>query len=205
MIALKLQSASTMKHIQSLAIIAYRYPCNLYPVWHVFVRQIAHSFARQGVEVTVITPLAIHRAWQSIAGMVRPGHRKKDDAPAKEVRRGLWPALKYFVLAVLFFHVTCIGWLLFRAGSVPSHFDQVQIVFDYLRAMFHWPLAGVSALAWPVILLGGLAMFFQWQYEKMDHFSKWKTHWKATAVALALAAIIGLGVFKGAQFIYFQF
>lgn len=49
--------------IRSLAIIAYRYPCNLHPTWHVFVRQIAHSFARQGVEVTVISPLAIHRAW----------------------------------------------------------------------------------------------------------------------------------------------
>ena len=49
--------------IQSLAVIASRYPCNLHPTWHVFVRQIAHSFARQGVDVTVINPLAFHRAW----------------------------------------------------------------------------------------------------------------------------------------------
>ena len=72
--------------------------------------------------------------------------------------------------------------------------------------MFHWPLAnGVTVLAWPVMILGGLAMFFQWQHEKMDHFSTWKTHWKATATTLALSGIIALGIFKGSQFIYFQF
>ncbi|MGI6241173.1 MAG: glycosyltransferase [Candidatus Omnitrophota bacterium] len=49
-------------NIKSLVIIAARYPCNQYPIWHVFVRQIAHSFARQGVKVTVISPLSIHRA-----------------------------------------------------------------------------------------------------------------------------------------------
>lgn len=49
--------------IESLVVIAYRYPCNLHPTWHVFVRQIAHSFARQGVDVTVICPLSVHRAW----------------------------------------------------------------------------------------------------------------------------------------------
>ena len=129
-----------------------------------------------------------------------------DNAPAQKPRSQLGAALKYFLLALLFFHVTCIGWLFFRAGAVSPRFDQVHIVLSYLGAMFHWPLpAGVSALAWPVIILGGLAMFFQWQYEKMDHFSTWKTHWKASATVLALAAIIGFGVFKGAQFIYFQF
>lgn len=149
--------------------------------------------------------LAVHRAWQSLTQRKRT-HAPARGAPPETVRRGFRPALKYLLLAVLFFHVTCIGWLLFRAGSVAKNFDQVQIVFSYLHAMFHWPLtAGLTALAWPVLLLGGLAMLFQWQYEKMDHFSTWKTHWQATAVTLALAAIVGAGVFKGAQFIYFQF
>jgi teichuronic acid biosynthesis glycosyltransferase TuaC len=49
--------------VRSLAIVATRYPCNRHPTWHVFVRQIAHSFARQGVEVSVISPISLHRAW----------------------------------------------------------------------------------------------------------------------------------------------
>jgi len=52
---------SSLLSIESIAVIAYRYPCNLHPTWHVFVQQIAHSFARQGVEVVVINPLAVHR------------------------------------------------------------------------------------------------------------------------------------------------
>jgi protein-S-isoprenylcysteine O-methyltransferase Ste14 len=72
--------------------------------------------------------------------------------------------------------------------------------------MFHWPLtAGVSPLAQPLIVLGALTLFFQWQHEKMEHFSDWKIHWQAVATALALAAIVSLGVFDGMQFIYFQF
>ncbi len=51
-----------MKRIRSLAIIAHGYPCRVKPTWLVFVKQIAHAFARQGVEVSVICPLAIHRA-----------------------------------------------------------------------------------------------------------------------------------------------
>jgi teichuronic acid biosynthesis glycosyltransferase TuaC len=47
----------------------------MHPTWHVFVRQIAYSFARQGVEVTVISPLSIHRA---LAG--RDSFRTTEDA-----------------------------------------------------------------------------------------------------------------------------
>jgi alginate O-acetyltransferase complex protein AlgI len=148
--------------------------------------------------------LSIHRAWQTFTVKRSAGRPKAVKAKHGEVRLGA--ALKYCLLALLFFHLTCIGWLLFRAGSVSPRLDQVQIVVSYLRAMFHWPLAGrVTVLIWPVMVLGGLAMFFQWQHEKMDRFSTWKIHWQATATTLALSAIIALGVFKGSQFIYFQF
>jgi glycosyltransferase involved in cell wall biosynthesis len=61
--------------LKSLVVIASRYPCNAHPTWHVFTRQIAHSFARQGVEVTVICPLSIHRAWRG-----RDPFRSTEDA-----------------------------------------------------------------------------------------------------------------------------
>ena len=149
--------------------------------------------------------LAVHRGWQSMTGLVRRD-AQSNDASAAKLRGGVGAALRCFLLGLLFFHVTCIGWLFFRSGAVSPLFDQVQIVSSYLNAMFHWPLAGgVTSLARPVVILGGLAMFFQWQHERMDHFSTWKMRWQAAAATLALAAIIGLGVFEGAQFIYFQF
>ncbi len=148
------------------------------------------------------TLLALHRAWRAFTGA---------DATANESTEGwtrsrIWRRAQHILLVLLFFQITCVGWLLFRAGSLPPKFDQAHMVFSYLHAMFHWPLAaGVTPLARPVIVLGGLALFFQWQHEKMGHFSDWKTGWQAVALALALAAIAGLGVFDGAQFIYFQF
>jgi teichuronic acid biosynthesis glycosyltransferase TuaC len=48
--------------IRSLAVVTHGYPCAAKPSWLVFVRQIAHAFARQGVETSVVCPLAIHRA-----------------------------------------------------------------------------------------------------------------------------------------------
>ena len=50
--------------MKSLLIITHGYPCNVQPFWLSFVREIAHAIARQGVKVTVICPLAIHRALQ---------------------------------------------------------------------------------------------------------------------------------------------
>ena len=55
------------------------------------------------------------------------------------------------------------------------------------------------------LILGGLALFFQSQYRLMDRFSQWPVRWQAAGVVAALAAIATLGVFEGAQFIYFQF
>lgn len=48
--------------MKSLVIFTHGYPCNVRPVWLAFVREIAHSIARQGVQVTVISPIALHRA-----------------------------------------------------------------------------------------------------------------------------------------------
>ncbi len=50
--------------IRSLVILTDGYPCRTRPVWLIFVRHIAHAMARQGVKVSVICPLSVHRAWR---------------------------------------------------------------------------------------------------------------------------------------------
>lgn len=148
--------------------------------------------------------LAIHRAWHDLTGFGL-GHGNKLPAQSRGAASVLAGYAARWVSVVAFFHLTCIGWLLFRAGAVPPHFDQVQVLGAHLKAMFQWPLGGLSPLVQPVILLGGIAIFFQWRHERMDSFSNWDTRWQAVSVVLALTLITGLGVFEGAQFIYFQF
>lgn len=147
--------------------------------------------------------LAVHRAWHDVTGR---GRHQAETPPVARAPALPPPAgrILRFGGVLLFFHLTCIGWLLFRAGAVAPEFSQVQVVKNYLHAMGRWP-AGISPLLQPVLVLGGLALFFQWKHEQMDQFSLWRPGWQATAVVLALAAIFGLGVFEGAQFIYFQF
>jgi alginate O-acetyltransferase complex protein AlgI len=144
--------------------------------------------------------LSIHHAWRNLTGA-----QKTSDVNSAPALPGLGARILTLVLILVFFHLTCIGWLLFRAGTLPRS-QQVSMVHGYLHAMFHFSIAGgLTPLALSVFVLGGLALFFQWQFEKMDNFANWKFHWQAIGTVAALALIIGFGVFKGSQFIYFQF
>jgi D-alanyl-lipoteichoic acid acyltransferase DltB (MBOAT superfamily) len=142
--------------------------------------------------------LSIHRFWSELRGL--PAHNADPQA-------GGWVGrLKLFVFAVVFFHVTCLGWLLFRAGGLRNGVSQWGIVRSYLHAMFNF--RGTHLLLnfiVPVAMLGALALFFQWRNEKMNEFSQWPVSNKAFAVTTALALITVMGVFQGTQFIYFQF
>jgi alginate O-acetyltransferase complex protein AlgI len=148
--------------------------------------------------------LAVHRAWHDLTGF---GTRHGGELPARTLApRHPWIHRVAGILCViLFFHLTCIGWLLFRAGSVPPQIDQVKVVASHLQSLFQWPSNGISPLIQPVVFLGAIAMFFQWRWERMERFSTWQVRAQAAAVVVALAMIASLGVFDGAQFIYFQF
>ena len=103
-----------------------------------------------------------------------------------------------------FFHVTCLGWLLFRAGSLPKDVSQVGMVKSYLHAMFTMP-HGFDPILGGVLLCVAIGLFLQWKDDLMQRFVEWPTRWQAAAVVIVLLSIAGLGVFEGAQFIYFQF
>ena len=146
--------------------------------------------------------LAAHRAWHDLTCFGSRGTDSQPRGGANESQRG---TVLRLVCIIVFFHVTCVGWLLFRAGALPAGMNQVNTVIAYLQAMVSWPASGPSLLLQPVLCLGLIALFFQWQHERMDRFSTWRVRWQAMAVVIALALIVSLGVFEGAQFIYFQF
>jgi D-alanyl-lipoteichoic acid acyltransferase DltB (MBOAT superfamily) len=141
--------------------------------------------------------LVIHRAWGF--------WRISDSAVSKEGLTSRWSKIRHLVLIVLFFHLMCLGWLLFRAGSLASY-GQFALLAEYVRALTNFNFAaGLSAYAVPVAILGALALFLQWKSDAMDRFEHWPTPKQVFAVTSVLVAIASLGVFEGAQFIYFQF
>jgi len=145
--------------------------------------------------------LAVHRWWtEHFSGATSLSTGSPDPKP------GTWRKLKATALVVIFFHITCIGWLVFRAGALKTTSQQWQAITSYLTGMTnfgHW--TGLTPLAGGIVLLGLLGLFFQWKHESMNHFSQWRPSRQVTAVALALIVITVLGVFEGSQFIYFQF
>jgi alginate O-acetyltransferase complex protein AlgI len=141
--------------------------------------------------------LAVHRIWSEFRGL--PAH-------GADLQISGWLGrVKTFFLAVVFFQITCLGWLLFRAGGLRG-VSQWDVVRSYLHSMFNFQGTHLllSFIA-PVAILGALALFFQWRNEKMNEFSQWSGSNKAFAVTAALALITVMSVFKGTQFIYFQF
>ena len=144
--------------------------------------------------------LAVHRAWSQ--------WRERIAAPPTVARSGFAaaiPGFARFASVVIFFHLTCLGWLFFRAGSVPAKVGQLNLIESFLRALFTPWQHGWDPICWGVLLYGGIGLFLQWKNGLMDRFSEWPARWQAAGMITVLLAIAGLGVFEGAQFIYFQF
>lgn len=111
-----------------------------------------------------------------------------------------------FLKGVLFFHLTVLGWLFFRAGSVDSSINEIHFIFNYLSATFSSVSIGNAAPWFNVIfLLGGLSLFFQYKNTEMESFHKWSTKKQVLSFVSCILLIIVFGVFDEAAFIYFQF
>lgn len=143
--------------------------------------------------------LAVHRVW-SRSRFSRPVARSGVAKPEWISR------LKSAGFILLFFVLTCIGWLFFRAGTVAPGINQAMLVLNYLGALLSG--GGVAeSLSWmpSLLLLGGLALWFQYRNDQMENFQQWGPVRQAVSTSAALALIAVFGVFDGAQFIYFQF
>jgi len=133
------------------------------------------------------TLLGIQRAWsESSAGKLNPGRWLRGTQ------------------IFLFFGLTCIGWLIFRAGSCAPGVQQNLLVWNYLNAMVT-PVSTILPIARTVIVLGMLGMLFQFAHEQCNRFVDWPSRWQVAGVCAGVALLCVMGVFQGSQFIYFQF
>lgn len=131
--------------------------------------------------------LAIHRTWKGLRG-ARP-------APGTVVR-----ALQI----VAMFHLTCLGWLLFRATSLDQAADLLRtlalgswgISREVARSLFD-----VAFFATPVILV----QWLERHREDVSVFVRIPEPARVAAAVLLVEALLVWGAFGGKEFIYFQF
>jgi D-alanyl-lipoteichoic acid acyltransferase DltB (MBOAT superfamily) len=139
-------------------------------------------------------------AWGIFQGLLLVGHRLLAGEPGSRTSSaGGW------LTPLLYFHVTCLGWLLFRAGGVPGLGAQADVIARGVSALFtpaHPHLPTGSAM----VLLGGAAcLLFQRYHDRLERSGTWSPGRQVLAAAGAIALILALGVFHESQFIYFQF
>jgi alginate O-acetyltransferase complex protein AlgI len=148
--------------------------------------------------------------WGLFHGLLLSIHRrftpllKQIDQQAAKVPWGrpLWRGLT----VVVFFHLTCIGWLIFRAGAIEAAAIQFHMVLNSTSVLLTPPNWGPPLqYARMVLFLGGLVLLFQWKHEAFERFHTWPLGRQVFAFTAALLLITSLGVFGGSQFIYFQF
>jgi D-alanyl-lipoteichoic acid acyltransferase DltB (MBOAT superfamily) len=108
------------------------------------------------------------------------------------------------LLGIGVFHVTCFGWLIFRAQSL----EQVGTFSRALVADFRWSgsAAGASLVSL-LAIIAPLLVVHVWQARHDDELAVFKWPRLVRYAVFCGVAYLSLlfGDFEGAEFIYFQF
>ncbi|MCD4781575.1 MAG: MBOAT family protein [Candidatus Omnitrophica bacterium] len=124
-----------------------------------------------------------------------------------------WPSSKHNTLAslslmikiVFFFHLTCLGWLIFRAASVNQINDMLYCVLFNTR----WQqLSAAMATFKSILFYTGLLLgvqFFQYRYQDLLIVFKSPLWVRVIFYFICFYSVLIWGVTGGKEFIYFQF
>jgi D-alanyl-lipoteichoic acid acyltransferase DltB (MBOAT superfamily) len=141
-------------------------------------------------------------AWGFFHGALLIGHRlceKRRAQPRPDPRTRLANVAK----ALLMFHLVCVGWLLFRAQSMPQAWGMAARVFADLR-FTPTALYGLGMIAFYVAPLMALEL---WLHHKKDLLRLPKVNWVPRACVYSYFALMLVAFHPTvpSEFIYFQF
>lgn len=138
--------------------------------------------------------------WGVYQGALLVGHRlffgKQKDSKAQS-------PLLHTAKLVGMFHLTCLGWLIFRASSIN------QIGFFLNKIFTDWSLTQTNiGLLFAIIFFAGMLWFVEFVFKNTDHPEEGK-YWNKGLGAFTLTflwlSIIIMAPPGGQSFIYFQF
>ena len=139
-------------------------------------------------------------AWGAYHGLILCIFRLagiKDPAFAKE-------PVRWWLRVVAMFHLTCLGWLFFRADSISGAFVMLQrIFFD-----FAGPADVLAPLAAEVVLFGVIPCVLDfWLRGERELSRLWAARWwiQAPVYSFILLMILFFRPGVSGEFIYFQF
>jgi len=119
--------------------------------------------------------------------------------PKGEFGKKTWWLLRVVVM----FHLTCLGWLIFRSQS----FGQLNNMISMIFTNFHFSVISlqwiwqIAALTWPLFLI----QILQKTSVNTNVVFNLSAFSRSAVYAVLLIMLISLGNFGGQPFIYFQF
>lgn len=127
-----------------------------------------------------------------------PGRRRR-----KRRAAGASPLVRALGVAGMF-HLTCFGWLIFRAKSLA----QIGALAADLVTRFHPSSAALAASGVPLLLYAGPLVAvdaLEAVHDDLTVVLRWPLLVRYSVYAAMIYLIVLFGDFAGAQFIYFQF
>ncbi len=116
--------------------------------------------------------------------------------PKNFLTRRAW----FIIRVIFFFHLTCLGWLLFRAQSMQQVFSMLQGIFFNFGIVRNTGIKFMASILWLLIVIQLI------QYWKNDLMFVYKRSALITTVIYAIM-FYSIAVYStpGYEFIYFQF
>jgi len=142
-------------------------------------------------------------AWGLFHGTLLCGYRMLKQVPGQAHTGGLLRAWRSAVSVLTMFHLTCIGWLLFRAETIGQAAGMLQKMLFDLRAteLSTYTIGMIAFYAGPLLL------FEYWLERSGDLLRLVKVHWLFRTAVYSYGAVMILlfhpTVYN--DFIYFQF
>jgi D-alanyl-lipoteichoic acid acyltransferase DltB (MBOAT superfamily) len=139
-------------------------------------------------------------AWGAYQGVLLIGHRmfrsmRGVRAPARPT------AILWLFQVIVFFHVVCLGWLLFRAQSLSQAARMVHALFFNVHG------GRPSGLPMLVVVLAPLVLIEGFQFVDGDLLVplRWRPAPRAVFYVVCFYLLAVFGAYAGREFIYFQF
>ena len=195
-------------------------PSDFWRRWHISLSQWFRDFLYQplggnrcGVRKTVrnlaITMLLVglwHGAawtfvvWGAYHGLLLSLYRIFDRAPIDE--RSAW---KRCLMRLLFFHLVCLGWIVFRADSLPQALSITLSLFGGGPPTHAtWVVQALIRIA-PWIAVVTVIQALQYRSDKVLVMMGWPLRVRVAVYLFFFYAIVIFGVNDAQSFIYFQF
>lgn len=141
--------------------------------------------------------------WGLYHGLLLTGHRLlfwRGSAPDPDTRPR---PVRRMITRLIFFHLVIISWLFFRCGSMA----QAGQMLSGLVYHFHWTHESIQLFIRFGLICLPLWLIQIWQWRRDDLMILFKQHWIVQTLIYAIMTylVIGWGVMKPEEFIYFQF